>query len=424
MSPIGPPQAQDGPSGFDPGLEDPPVKFGVWGDSSVGSGVVGSSGRPGTTGPSGTTPGGAGTLGINQESQGVGVLGRADASTGTAVLGTSGQGTGVAGRSKGANPGVAGVSKDGDGVTGTSTAGNGVSGTSTAGTGVTGTSTAGNGVSGISAAGGTGVVAGSQSGQGLKADSVTGTGIVSDSFDGIGILGQCGHSDSGGFGFGFGPNTAPGVMGTSFNGNGVHGFSLNGTGVEALGITGIAASGEPVAGQFNGDVHVTGALTQGGGGFHIDHPLDPENRFLDHTFVQSPEMKNVYDGTATLDDRGTATVQLPDWFDALNENVQYQLTAIGGPAPSLHISSPVEENRFAIAGGDPGQQVCWQVTGARRDAWARTHPVVADGKKEPEERGYYLHPEAHGQPAERAIGRLRHPETVMRESRVEEAERV
>ncbi|WP_077194152.1 autotransporter outer membrane beta-barrel domain-containing protein [Streptomyces lydicus] len=414
MSPIGPPQAQDGPSGFDPGLEDPPVKFGVWGDSSVGSGVVGSSGRPGTSGPSGTTPGGAGTLGINQESQGVGVLGRADASTGTAVLGTSGQGTGVAGRSKGANPGVAGVSKDGDGVTGTSTAGNGVSGTSTAG----------NGMSGISAAGGTGVVAGSQSGKGLKADSVTGTGIESDSFDGIGILGQCGHSDSGGFGFGFSPNNAPGVMGTSFNGSGVHGFSLRSEGMSAFGQVGIVAEGEPLAGDFRGDVHVSGALTQGGGGIHIDHPLDPENRFLDHTFVQSPEMKNVYDGTATLDDRGTATVQLPDWFDALNENVQYQLTAIGGPAPGLHISRPVEENRFAIAGGDPGQQVCWQVTGARRDAWARTHPVVADGKKEPEERGYYLHPEAHGQPAERAIGRLRHPETVTRESRVEEAERV
>ncbi|MFI0150474.1 hypothetical protein [Streptomyces lydicus] len=414
MSPIGPPQAQDGPSGFDPGLEDPPVKFGVWGDSSVGSGVVGSSGRPGTTGPSGTTPGGAGTLGINQESQGVGVLGRADAGTGTAVLGTSGQGTGVAGRSKGANPGVAGVSKDGDGVTGTSTAGNGVSGTSTAG----------NGMSGISSAGGTGVVAGSQSGKGLKADSVTGSGIVGTSFDGIGILGQCGHSDSGGFGFGFSPNNAPGVMGTSFNGSGVHGFSLRREGMSALGQVGIVAEGETLAGDFRGDVHVSGALTQGGGGIHIDHPLDPENRFLDHTFVQSPEMKNVYDGTATLDDQGTATVQLPDWFDALNENVQYQLTAIGGPAPSLHISSPVEENRFAIAGGDPGQQVCWQVTGARRDAWARTHPVVADGKKEPEERGYYLHPEAHGQPAERAIGRLRHPETVTRESRVEEAERV
>ncbi|MFI0221670.1 hypothetical protein [Streptomyces lydicus] len=414
MSPIGPPQAQDGPSGFDPGLEDPPVKFGVWGDSSVGSGVVGSSGRPGTTGPSGTTPGGAGTLGINQESQGVGVLGRADASTGTAVLGTSGQGTGVAGRSKGANPGVAGVSKDGDGVTGTSTAGNGVSGTSTAG----------NGMSGLSTAGGTGVVAGSQSGKGLKADSVTGSGIVGTSFDGIGILGQCGHSDSGGFGFGFSPNNAPGVMGTSFNGSGVHGFSLRSEGMSAFGQVGIVAEGETLAGDFRGDVHVSGALTQGGGGIHIDHPLDPENRFLDHTFVQSPEMKNVYDGTATLDDRGTATVQLPDWFDALNENVQYQLTAIGGPAPSLHISRPVEENRFAIAGGDPGQQVCWQVTGARRDAWARTHPVVADGKKEPEERGYYLHPEAHGQPAERAIGRLRHPETVTRESRVEEAEQV
>ncbi|MFH8680366.1 hypothetical protein [Streptomyces lydicus] len=423
MSPIGPPQAQEGPSGFDPGQEDPPVKFGVWGDSSVGAGVVGSSGRPGTTGPSGPVPGGAGTFGINQESQGIGVLGRADANTGTAVLGTSAQGTGVAGRSKGANPGVAGVSKDGDGVTGSSTTGNGVSGVSTAGSGASGTST-----------GGTGVVAGSQSGPGLKADSVagagitahsdTGSGITAYSFDGIGILGQCGHSDSGGFGFGFSPNNAPGVMGTSFNGSGVHGFSFSETGVSAFGALGVFASGQPVAGQFNGDVHVTGSLIQGGGGFHIDHPLDPENRFLDHTFVQSAEMKNVYDGTATLDEEGAATVRLPDWFDALNENFRYQLTAVGGPAPGLHISRAVEDNHFAIAGGEPGQQVCWQVTGARRDAWARTHPVVADGRKEPEERGYYLHPEAHGQPAERSIALLRHPEAVTRERRVEEPERV
>ena len=28
-------------------------------------------------------------------------------------------------------------------------------------------------------------------------------------------------------------------------------------------------------------------------------------------------MKNIYDGVVTLDGKGEATVQLPDWFEAL-----------------------------------------------------------------------------------------------------------
>ncbi|UZJ33137.1 hypothetical protein [Streptomyces endophytica] len=159
---------------------------------------------------------------------------------------------------------------------------------------------------------------------------------------------------------------------------------------------------------------MTGTLTQGAADVRIDHPLDPENHFLAHASVASPEMKNVYDGTATLDSEGTATVQLPDYFEALNEEFQYQLTPLGDPAPELHISSPVAENRFAIAGGRPQQRVCWQITGARRDAWARANPFRAEAKKAPEECGYYLHPEAHGQRSERAIARLHHPEVVTR----------
>ncbi|MEV3912623.1 hypothetical protein [Streptomyces canus] len=403
MSPIGPPQAQDGPSGFDPGQETPPLGFGVWGDSAGGSGVVGSSGRPGTTGPGGTQSGGAGVLGINNESHGIGVLGTADADGGTAVLGTSSQGTGVCGRATGLNPAVAGTGTQGPGVSGTSEQGTGVTGTSTGGAGLTGASTAG-----------AGVTASSDGGNGLLATSATGTAVAAFSNDGIAVLGRCGHSDTSGFGFGFAPNQAPGVMGTSFNGPGVQGLSIDGTGVRADGQTGIIARGTLMAGSFEGDVNVTGNLTKGGGGFRIDHPLDPENRYLAHSFVESPEMKNIYDGTTTLDAGGTATVDLPDWFEALNENFHYQLTAFGGPAPNLHISRTVTGNRFSIAGGDPRQRVCWQVTGTRRDAWARANPVVEEAEKAPQERGYYLHPGAHGQSAERAVAKANHPEPVTR----------
>jgi hypothetical protein len=45
-------------------------------------------------------------------------------------------------------------------------------------------------------------------------------------------------------------------------------------------------------------------------------------------------MKNLYDGVATLDGKGRAVVRLPNWFEALNAEFRYQLTAIGRPAPT------------------------------------------------------------------------------------------
>jgi hypothetical protein len=92
-------------------------------------------------------------------------------------------------------------------------------------------------------------------------------------------------------------------------------------------------------------------ITKGGGGFKIDHPLDPTNKHLWHSFVESPDMKNIYDGVTILDERGEAVVELPDWFEALNRDFRYQLTAICGAAPNLHIAEEVAGNRFRIAGG-------------------------------------------------------------------------
>src|SRR5919197_2426169 len=68
---------------------------------------------------------------------------------------------------------------------------------------------------------------------------------------------------------------------------------------------------------LNGDVNITGRLHKAGGSFKIDHPLDPENKYLYHSFVESPDMKNVYDGVVVLDAAGEALVPLPDWFEAL-----------------------------------------------------------------------------------------------------------
>jgi hypothetical protein len=53
-------------------------------------------------------------------------------------------------------------------------------------------------------------------------------------------------------------------------------------------------------------------------------------------------------------------------------------------------------------------KVSWQVTGIRQDPWAKANPIKIEQDKSDEERGYYLHPEPHGHPAERSISRLRH----------------
>jgi len=152
----------------------------------------------------------------------------------------------------------------------------------------------------------------------------------------------------------------------------------------------------PFAGYFRGNVEITGTLAKGGGGFKIDHPLDPANKYLYHSFVESPDMKNVYDGVVTLDGRGEAGVELPKYFDALNEDFRYQLTAIGAPGPDLYIAEKISNNRFRIAGGRPGMEVSWQVTGIRKDRFAQANRIQVEIDKPAKERGTYLHPGAQG----------------------------
>ena len=161
---------------------------------------------------------------------------------------------------------------------------------------------------------------------------------------------------------------------------------------------GIWAHGTTFAGAFDGDVVVTGNLSKAGGSFKIDHPLDPANKYLQHSFVESPDMMNIYNGNITLDANGTATVTMPDWFDALNRDFRYQLTAIGAPGPNLYVAEEVNNNHFSIAGGGAGMKVSWQVTGVRHDAWAEAHRIQVEVPKDPRQVGTYLHPELLGKP--------------------------
>lgn len=199
-----------------------------------------------------------------------------------------------------------------------------------------------------------------------------------------------------------------GVRGINDEGHGVQGQSDIHIGVEGTSNLWIGVWGETrgeigYAGWFQGRVLVTGALQKAGGGFKIDHPGDPAEKYLNHAFVESAEMKNIYDGTVMLDSNGEATVELPRWFGVLNEEFRYQLTPIGGSAPSLHIAEEISSNRFRIGGGSRNMKVSWQVTGKRKDPWARENSLPVEQEKAENERGYYLHPELHNQPEEKGL---------------------
>jgi len=197
------------------------------------------------------------------------------------------------------------------------------------------------------------------------------------------------YSDGGG-------DPVMGVCGSTEGGSttkyGVYGYAA-GSGTN-YGVYGYAVGGTNWAGYFEGNARVTGTLTKGGGSFQIDHPLDPENKYLFHSFVESPDMMNVYNGNVILDANGEATVQLPAYFEALNKDFRYQLTCIGGFAP-VYIAQKISGNQFTIAGGEPGMEVSWQVTGIRHDKFAEANRIQVEVDKPADEQGKYLHPQAY-----------------------------
>jgi hypothetical protein len=209
-----------------------------------------------------------------------------------------------------------------------------------------------------------------------------------------------------------------GVHGTSTSGRGVQGDSnyagLWGEGGDYGAYTGATKnSGQNYgifattnsqagyAGYFSGRVHVQGTLSKSAGSFKIDHPLDPENKYLSHSFVESPDMKNVYDGNVTTDANGDATVTLPAYFEALNRDFRYQLTVIGQFAQAV-VATKIKNNQFTIKTDKPSVEVSWQVTGIRQDAYAKAHPIPVEEEKTGSARGRFLSPLEHGRPASHA----------------------
>ncbi len=375
--------------------------YGVYGASSgqFGIGVRGFAGDAGTAGNT------TGVWGETASTIGVGVRGRATAATGVTYgvygesLSTSGLGVfGQAGASNWGNfnapAGVWGDAADGNGVLGTGTNGTGVAGVSTFGRGV---------------------FAFSQSGDALEA-------VASGQFT-TAIWGR--HDRATG--------SANGVFGesASTDGRGVYGYASAGSGTP-YGVYGFASLMTAGYGVFaDGDMGASGTKP-----FRIDHPDDPENKYLLHYAAESPEVINFYRGTVTLDGAGEAVVELPHYFAKINKTPSYQLTAVGAPMPMLHVAEKINEAAlsagatagagvaapactFRISGGAPGGEVSWRVEALRNDLWVQKRAVpmevVSNGlsiqtrampvevEKQGVEKGTYQHPELYGQPPEKGM---------------------
>ncbi|MBS0197158.1 MAG: collagen-like protein [Planctomycetes bacterium] len=382
----------------------------------------------------GSTPPVTGRLAVTSYSNVNGIV--ATSSRGAAVWATSVDGYGIAAGSD-TNTGISGETNAPGGFAGVQGAGVhfGVLGTASAvdsGQGVTGTA---NGTDGI------GVYGACGEGFGVRGEGAT--GVYGHSASGSGIWGVTEAAQSGG------------VYGLSTNPQGAGVLAINSVGGPALVCLGEmdvrgamevddqihATGGLIVDGSvaLNGGLHVDGDMdvdhlaihnilavdgnvgAYGGMGvfgvlsvagdfnvtgnksFLIDHPADPANKALKHYCAEGPEPLNIYSGNAKLDDAGSAVIELPGYFSAINRDPRYQLTPIGAAMPLLHVSRKVENNRFEIAGGAPGAEVSWRIEAVRNDRWVQVHGAPVEIEKPANERGKYYQPELYGRPAAEGI---------------------
>ena len=361
-------------------------------NTSYGIGVLGNSAGSTGIGVEGTTAGSYGVFGWSTAVSGAsyGVYGSSSSPGGAGVYGIGA--TGVVGVSTGAGPG-------GSFTGSTAAAGsalNGMDGASVTG-GNSDPKNATNGGDGLVAAGGSSGFTSSASGRGGAGISGVGGLAHIVLIDGLGIVGELGPGGS----FTGGNNTGEAC-------------ECGGDGIDAQpGVDQGSTQADGYAGNFTGDVFISGTLNNQSPEVKMDDPLDPANKYLVHASVGSSEMKNMYDGTVTTDSLGHATVQLPGWFQVLNSDFRYQLTVIGQFAQAI-VAREIENNQFEIRTSAPGVKVSWQVTGVRQDAYAKAHPLVVEPEKLIRMRGFYIRPELYGAPAEKQIEWARHPHMMQK----------
>lgn len=186
----------------------------------------------------------------------------------------------------------------------------------------------------------------------------------------------------------FGTNSSPGSFG--------HYAQVLG-GNESYGIYARDAVGDGYGVYSSGDLVVLGNKS-----FLIDHPLDPENRYLRHYCTESPTPQNAYSGNVTTDATGRAWVALPDYFAEINTNIKYQLTVVDDDDSDtfahVKIGRKMQGNRFLIVSSLPHIQVSWRVEADRNDRWVQRHGTASETAKPAHLRGTYLRPELYGKP--------------------------
>ncbi len=424
--------------------------YAVFGDSSAadGKGLVGvaSASSGNTTGVHGyaNSADGVGVFGI---SDGTGVYGESTSTSGLAAGGdfrsasTFGVGLyGIATATTGTNYGVYGQSS--------STGGRGVHGIALAATGTTygghfrSNSPNGSGVFGESAdnvgvRGHATAAAGANYGGYFLTSSTTGFGVFgyATADSGTNYGGYFRTSSATGFGV-YGYSTAisganVGVYGRteSPTGYGVYALQNGGGGVnravlakniafDGIGVQGWSSAtsgdGHGVVGQADhlvagsyGVFSLGNTAATGSKSFRIDHPLDPENKYLQHYCAEGPEPLNVYSGEVRTDDRGYAWVQLPDYFESINRDFRYQLTVVDDEDSAEFVLAKVvrriQGNRFQVRTSVPNVAVSWEVKATRNDRFMQEHGAPTELDKPEYDRGYYQHPELYGLPKERSI---------------------
>ncbi|BCM91102.1 hypothetical protein IAD21_02966 [Abditibacteriota bacterium] len=405
-----------------------PAGNGVWGESVNGIGIHGRH-----TATSGTTPGVVGET--NSTTNGAtavqGIVNPTNPGTFSAGVsginnGTGGAGVGVYGSQAGSGFGVYGSCANGKGIVGGSTGGTGVEGSSSTGSGVSGSSNTGGGITGATFS--NAAFAGdfhnmdtsaSQRGVAIRGLSAAGTESLihpngafyaaAGEFSGPnGIIGAASYSSGYGV-IGVAPSSGNGY-GLYSSGNayvtGKFTAANNSNIIGTLGVSSTLTTNKLTVsngGTVVGNLSVTGKLTKGSGSFKIDHPLHPATEYLSHSFVESPDMMNIYNGNAITNSKGEAWVQMPGYFAALNREFRYQLTPMGQFAQAI-IGQEIHNNRFLIKTDKPNVKVSWQVTGVRHDVYARQNRIKVEETKTGADRGKYLYPAGFGFGKDKQIG--------------------
>ncbi len=129
-------------------------------------------------------------------------------------------------------------------------------------------------------------------------------------------------------------------------------------------------------------IYSSGTLIAKDKRFRINHPLDPENRFLVHACVEGPENAIYYRGQGELKD-GISVVKLPDYFEALalpgHRTVTLTPCCQDNEPISILAATEVVNGHFKVRtsdGSNPAQRFFWEVKAVRADV-DRLEPEIA-----------------------------------------------